>query len=120
MKAGIFKFDPAKEFDTEERCSIIELLNEGQDGLSIAQARVEPGVATAWHELGGTVERYIITEGVGVVEVGDLEPEKVTPGDVVVIPAETRQRITNTGHTDLLFLCICTPGFSPDCYHGLE
>ena len=30
------------------------------------------------------------------------------------------QRITNTGTGDLVFLCICTPAFEPDCYEDLE
>lgn len=120
MKAGTIKFDPTAEFTTEERCSIIEYLNEGDSGISIARARVEPGVTTAWHSLDHTVERYVITDGSGVVEVGDEPPQEVGPGDTVVIPAGTRQRITNTGRSDLLFLCICSPGFTSENYRTLE
>ena len=30
------------------------------------------------------------------------------------------QRITNTGDTDLVFLCICTPRFDPQCYQNFD
>jgi hypothetical protein len=31
-----------------------------------------------------------------------------------------RQRISNLGDDDLLFLAICTPRFEPGCYESLE
>ncbi|PWB62199.1 MAG: cupin domain-containing protein, partial [Betaproteobacteria bacterium] len=49
------------------------------------------------------------------------EPEKaVGPGDVVVIPAGVAQSIRNLGDRDLVFHCICTPRFTPDCYESLD
>ena len=77
-------------------------------------------MVTAWHRLRGTTERYVMLEGRGRVEVGDLAPREVGPGDVVVIPPMCRQRIANTGPGDLLFLAICTPRFEPGCYESLE
>ncbi len=50
------------------------------------------------------------------VEVGELPATEVGPGDLVLIPPGTRQRITNIGDTDLLFYCICDPPFDPSCY----
>ena len=38
----------------------------------------------------------------------------------VRIPAGVRQRIRNTGPTDLVFLCICTPRFEQSAYRELE
>ena len=112
---------PKPEVLTAERCHIRESWNAPADpACSIAQARVEPGVCTAWHWLDGVVERYRILSGQGRVEIGDLPPTMVKPGDVVVIPAGVRQRISNTGEQDLLFDCICTPRFTPDCYHALS
>lgn len=115
------RFDPASEFPIAERCAIVELSNDPADPeVSIARARVEPGVVTAWHRLRGTVERYVILEGRGRVEVGDLPPAEVGPGDAVVIPPMCRQRIANLGAGDLVFLAICSPRFVPDCYESLE
>ncbi len=120
MKPTILKQDPATEFFTHERCYIIESANATNDHLSIARARIRPGVTTKWHVVDGTEERYIISEGRGRVEIGDLSPEEVEPGDVVLIPAGTRQRIANIGDRDLIFYCVCTPPFRQEAYRQLE
>lgn len=105
----------------DEGCHIVELCNsEEEPELSIARARVEPGVCTRWHRLRATAERYCIVEGRGTVEVGELPPSEVRTGDVVVIPPGVRQRIRNTGARDLIFLAICTPRFQPECYQDLD
>jgi len=38
----------------------------------------------------------------------------------VIIPDGVRQRVTNVGDTDLVFLCICTPRFEWKYYQRLE
>jgi len=54
MKATIKSHDPDSEFYTSERCHIVELSNTRDDPyVSIARARVEPGVTTRWHRPGG-------------------------------------------------------------------
>ena len=115
--ATIIRPDAGEEYDTEERCSILEMSNSTRDeALSIARARVEPGVTTAWHRVVETAERYVILEGEGRVEVEGLDPEAVGVGDVVIIPPNARQRIANTGTSDLIFLALCTPRFRPERY----
>lgn len=115
------RFRPETEFTTPERCHIVEVHNLAADeDCSIARARVEPGVTTALHLLTGTVERYVILEGEGLVEVAGDPPAPVRALDVVCIPADATQRITNTGTTDLVFLCVCTPRFRPEAYRALE
>ncbi len=105
----------------EERCWIRELDNQADNPqLSIAHARVEPGIVTRWHRLAGITERYVILSGTGRVEVGDLPPADVRPGDVVVIPPDCPQRIANTGTDDLCFLAICSPRFQPEAYGDLD
>ena len=117
MKASILKQDLTREFYTDEKCFITELSNSSDDiELSIARARVEPGVTTSLHKLRNTAERYYIVSGQGSVEVGDLLAEIVEPGDVVIIPPMVKQRITNTGTDDLIFLALCTPRFVTDAY----
>lgn len=109
-----------EEFYTDERCYIRELLNSGQSpDVSVAIARVEPGVTTQLHSLSGVTETYILSQGTGVVEVNH-QRFPVTAGDQVVIPANAPQRITNTSDTDLQFYCVCTPRFVPACYVNLE
>jgi len=115
------KQELAKEFLTPERCHILETYNTAADeSVSIARARVEPGVTTAWHLLEHTIERYIIVEGRGRVEIGDLPAADVEPGDVVIIPAAIRQRVANSGNIDLVFYCVCTPRFESKNYRSLE
>lgn len=117
MKAEIRRADPSKEFPTEENCFILEVANDaGNPDVSIARARVRPGVTTEWHRLERIVERYIIVRGTGRVEVGDLPPTTVTEGDVVRIPADVAQRITNIGDEDLVFFCVCSPRFVQSAY----
>jgi mannose-6-phosphate isomerase-like protein (cupin superfamily) len=121
MKASIKHVDPATEFYTDEKCFIIEVSNSDADpDLSIAQARVAPGVTTRWHRLAGIVERYVILSGQGRVEIGEMPLESVGPGDVVLIPPMCRQRITNTGQVDLIFFAICTPRFTVAAYEDIE
>jgi mannose-6-phosphate isomerase-like protein (cupin superfamily) len=117
---AVWKHDLTKEFTTPERCSILETYAVDQESMSIARARVEPGITTAWHIVEHTIERYLIIEGRGRVEVGDLRSAEVGPGDIVHIPAGTRQRITNIGEGDLIFYCICTPRFQQQNYRSLE
>jgi len=113
----ILKPELDEYFFESEGCYITELSNSDVDpDLSIAQARVKPDVITAWHRLKNTTERYCILSGVGVAEVGDAAPIEVSAGDVVLIHPMQRQRITNTGKEDLIFLAICTPRFEVHHY----
>ncbi len=109
------------EYYFKEGCFITELLNTPDDpAVSVARARVEPGRTTRWHSLEGISERYLLMEGRGRVEVGIEAARDVGPGAVVLIPPGCRQRITNTGRTDLVFLAICTPRFVTAAYRDLE
>ncbi|GAB6909507.1 hypothetical protein JCM12296A_53520 [Desulfosarcina cetonica] len=112
---------PEAEYFFQEGCFILELANTADDpAVSIARARVTPGVTTRWHRLLGITERYVILEGRGQVAVGDQPPRTVGPGDVVTIPPQCPQRITNTGDVDLVFLAVCTPRFVPEAYQESE
>jgi mannose-6-phosphate isomerase-like protein (cupin superfamily) len=121
MKETTNKQNFKEEFYTSEKCYITELSNTPDDpDVSIARARVESGVTTRWHRLKGTVERYFILNGTGVVEIGEKPPWEVFAGDIVLIPPMCRQRITNTGKDDLIFLAICSPRFTQDAYEDIE
>jgi mannose-6-phosphate isomerase-like protein (cupin superfamily) len=113
--------DEADEYPIAERCSVLETWNRPADPtLSVARARVAPGVTTRWHRLVGICERYLILSGHGRVEVGDLGPEVLSPGDLVYIPPGCPQRIANLGNGDLVFLALCTPRFIPEAYQDIE
>ena len=121
MHEEVRRMVPEAEFYTAEGCYINELSNiEADAEASIARARVRPGVTTSWHRLAGITERYVLLSGAGRVEVGDLPPQNVAPGDVVLIPPGCRQRITCLGVEDLVFLAICTPRFRPEAYEAID
>ena len=107
-----------QEYWFHEGCHIVETLNDPADPhCSIVRARVEPGDTTQWHWLEDTWERYVIQSGHGIAFVGDDRFE-VGPGDIVLIPPATRQRINSLGSSDLVFLAVCTPRFQPGNYHS--
>jgi mannose-6-phosphate isomerase-like protein (cupin superfamily) len=114
MDPKIIKADTLHEFSTLERCLIAE--NYSSKEVSIAQARVKPGITTKAHHLQEVNEFYIVTKGKGRVYISGLEPAEVSVGDVVVIPAGLSQKIFNSGESDLVFYCICTPRFTANCY----
>ncbi len=123
MEPKIVKANTLHEYLTPERCFIYEtcgLVATNDAQVSIARARVEPDISTKTHHLVGVQEIYVVTEGKGIVEVGDLPPTEVTVGDTVVIPSGVKQKITNPGSVDLIFYCICTPAFTENCYRNDE
>ena len=121
MEGTVHRPNVSDEYLTPEHCWILETWNHPSDPtLSLAQARVQPGVTTQLHSLTGVSERYLIHAGEGRMYLGTSTPQDVQPGDVVHIPAGVAQKITNTGQNDLVFTCICTPPFTPDCYVNLE
>lgn len=116
----IFKTVTENEFYTGERCFITEILNtENIKNISIARARVEPGITTQLHTL-DIDEVYYILQGTGEMKVGNSPKKNVKEGDAIFIKSNIAQQITNTSDSDLIFLCICNPKFSPEVYTNLE
>ncbi|MCD6163404.1 MAG: cupin domain-containing protein [candidate division Zixibacteria bacterium] len=93
-----------------------ELLNPLNDNVnirySLAQAVVKPGNTTLAHRLKSS-ELYYILEGEGEMYIDD-EVEKVASGQAIYIPPDSNQKITNTGSTDLIFICIVDPAWRFD------
>lgn len=117
MQTQIRQTDASREFFFKEGCHILEMWNDPSDPeVSIARARVQPGVKTRCHRLKGTTERYLILSGRGQVYVGEAPPAEVTPGSVVIIPPDTNQSILNNGPDELIFLAICSPRFTSGTY----
>ena len=109
------------EFYTDERCHIVELINDKANAqLSVARCRVERGVVTQLHSLTGTRETYLIESGDGEMDDGGGNGFRVSVGDSIMIEPNHPQRIRNIGETDLVFLVICQPRFEPACYKNLE
>ncbi len=108
--------DEASEFYIDEGCHIIEILNNEQyPDISISRARVEPHQSTEVHYLNKTVEIYYILQGSGKAIIDNKELP-IKPGDLIHIPPDVDQHVINESDQDLLFLCICTPRWTPDIY----
>ena len=122
MSTHLSRFDESKEFFTNERCHILEMLDNhnSEKPFSIARARVEPGTTTAWHRLSDIKEFYYILSGTGFMEIDEEEGFNVGTNDIVTIQANSAQRIQNTGTEDLVFLAICNPPFTDANYEDLE
>ena len=79
--------------------------------VSVARARVEPGVTPRWHRRPNPTERSLILEGRGRIEGDDGSPEAVGLSDGVPVPPGVRPPIANTGDADLIFLATGTPRY---------
>ena len=121
MNPRIQRTQPDDEYYFKEGCHILELSNAPDDPeVSIAQARVAPGVTTRRHRLDGITERYVILQGRGRVRLDGQAVQTVKPGDVILISPRCPQHITNVGTADLVFLAICAPRFIPDAYEEID
>jgi mannose-6-phosphate isomerase-like protein (cupin superfamily) len=122
MHPNLLRPDESKEFFTNERCHILEMLNNHKSDkpFSIARARVESGVTTVWHRLNGILEFYYILEGRGFMEIGEDPGFAVKQNDIVQIEPGMAQRIKNIGDEDLIFLVICNPPFTDDNYEEFD
>jgi mannose-6-phosphate isomerase-like protein (cupin superfamily) len=120
MESAPHSPSPGREFLTGEGCWITENWNSPADpAVSIARARVEPGLTTQRHRLRGVAEKYVVIAGTGLAVIGDATPVRVQAGAVLTIPPGVPQHITNDGPGDLVFYCVCTPRYTSACYEPL-
>jgi mannose-6-phosphate isomerase-like protein (cupin superfamily) len=102
-----------EEITAGDNCMLRQILHPDKARLagrySLAHAVVHPGETTWRHRL-KTTEVYYILEGVGVMHIGD-ESAPVRSGSTVYIPPLAEQCITNSGKTDLKFICIVDPAW---------
>jgi mannose-6-phosphate isomerase-like protein (cupin superfamily) len=102
-----------EEFVAGDKCVLREILHPDKDKIalrySLAYAFVRPGDTTKPHRL-KTSEVYYIIEGEGKMHIDD-ESERVRTGSTIYIPPLAKQSITNSGRTDLRFICIVDPAW---------
>lgn len=104
----------ALPYMTKDGSEIRELLHPNQHAVrhqSLAEAVVPPGITTLRHRHALAEEIYHITQGCGLMTLGE-EQFAVTVGDSIVIPPGTPHCIENTGKTALHILCCCAPAYS--------
>ena len=101
-------------FTTKDNAVIRELMHPAEHGnvnQSLAEATVAPGAETQQHKHITTEEIYHITQGKGLMRLGE-ELFEVNVGDSVCIAPGTIHNIKNIGDVPLTILCSCSPPYS--------
>ena len=101
---------------TKDNSTVRELLHPTSSATrnqSLAEAIVKAGDATLLHCHLVTEEIYHITQGQGLMRLGETT-FKVVLGDSIVIAPGTPHNIANTGNTPLKILCASSPAYSHD------
>ena len=104
----------AQAYLTKDGSEIRELMHpdvHGNLNQSLAEATIPVRGKTLLHQHRLTEEIYHITQGRGVMTLGERVFE-VLRGDSVCIPPGTAHCIENTGAIPLILLCCCSPAYS--------
>lgn len=108
------KLPEVSPYLTKDGSEIRELLHPEHHAVrnqSLAEARLPPGTITLLHRHHITEEIYHVTQGSGMMTLGDgVFP--VSMGDSILILPGTPHRIENTGREALHILCCCAPVYS--------
>ncbi len=108
---GIDDCEHSRVMDGSLLCELLHPARTADAGAlrcSIAHAVVPAGESTRPHRLREAAEVYYILAGEGLMHI-DGGTAEVRPGQAVYIPPRAVQQITNTGASDLAFLCIVDP-----------
>ena len=109
-------YDKIQSYITKDGSIIRELMHpdiHGNMKQSLAEAIVPVHGMTYLHKHGQGEEIYHITQGHGVLFLGN-EQSEVTIGDTVYIPPQIPHRIQNIGEVPLKILCCSSPAYSHD------
>ena len=107
------QYDEVKSYVTKDGSIIRELIHpniHGNQNMSVAEATVPIGSSTYHHYHERSEEIYHITQGEGIVIVGE-ERVKVTVGHSVCLPPGVHHSVENTGKEELKFLCMSSPRY---------
>lgn len=99
--------------DTSEIREILAPANSSIKNQSLAEARVSPGRSTEEHFHPEAEEIYYVLEGKGKIRIEGDENE-IGPGDGIAILPGKRHKVWNTGQSDLVFLCCCSPAYADE------
>ena len=116
------EYDKVEAYATKDSSIIRELMHpavHNNSKQSLAEATVPPGGVTILHKHGIAEEIYHITEGIGIMTLGD-DGFEVGVGDTICIPPGTPHMIRNTCEKELKILCCCAPAYSHEDTELLE
>lgn len=103
-------------FITKDGSEIRELMHpreHGNSNQSFAEATVPVDSETQKHKHVRTEEIYHITQGAGLMSLGEQQFE-VREGDTICIEPGVEHNIRNVGEVPLKILCSCSPPYSDD------
>jgi len=110
-KTSIADIEP---FSTMDGSAVRELMHPGTHGnqnQSLAEAIISVGHITRLHMHHSSEELYFITQGTGIMTLGN-RMFLVKSGDTVLITPGTAHQIENNGEIELKILCCCSPSYS--------
>jgi mannose-6-phosphate isomerase-like protein (cupin superfamily) len=81
---------------------------------SLAQIVLPPGTSSIKHFHPIVEESYYVLSGQGRI-VLDGEQRIVSAGDAIAIPTAIVHQIFNDTDSDVIFLAVCAPPWTPDC-----
>lgn len=108
------EYEKIQSYITKDGSVIRELMHPDVHGnvkQSFAEAIIPIGSTTLLHRHIQSEEIYHITQGQGMIFLGEEQCE-VKAGDTVYIPPGAVHRIQNTGETPLKILCCSSPPYS--------
>ncbi len=109
-------YNTVPPYITKDGSEIRELMHPNVQGnklQSLAEATVPIGGKTLCHKHTVTEELYHITQGYGLMTLGN-EDFEVFVGDTVCIPPGTAHCIENLSNEPLVLLCCCSPAYAHD------
>ena len=99
---------------TKDGSEIRELLHPSTHAVrnqSLAEAVIPPGTTTLLHRHRLSEEIYHVTQGHGVMTLGDAQ-FVIEPGDSILIAPGTALCVSNGGEIPQRILCCCAPAYA--------
>lgn len=110
------EYNSVQPYKTKDGSIIRELMHPNVHGnaeQSLAEAIILVGYVSLMHKHIRSEEVYHITQGKGIMSLGD-EQFEVNVGDTICIAPGTPHKIQNTGKNNLKILCCSSPAYSHD------
>lgn len=110
------KLKDIPEFLAGDHTHLKEVLHPSNDSLalnfSLAYAHIKVGEQSLPHRLMHS-ETYYILEGFGEIHL-DGKMQTIEKSDIIYVPENVEQYVTNKSKEDLTFLCIVSPPWTPE------
>jgi mannose-6-phosphate isomerase-like protein (cupin superfamily) len=107
------RYSDIPAYITKDGSEIRELMHpavHGNRNQSLAEATVQPGQRTAMHVHRASEELYHVTEGEGLMTLGD-QSFLIAAGDTVLIPPGVIHCVQTVGNLPLRMLCCSSPPY---------